>query len=307
MSELQIFLHPVVVVNVTDQYTRSVVRQKEGARVYGCLVGRQQGRRVDVLYSFEILLDENQQVDSMFILQRGRQFYRTFEGMEVLGWYTTKQGTTEASESQDMAIHQQMESLTDLPQAETMGDTTQINFSESPLFFVLNTTPTDKQRDLPMKMYELSLAIVEGRPKSSFKSVGFTIQTSEIERIGVDHLANISRSGASLLQGHLSSVHSSIKMLHSRISILKNYLQSVKSGELQADPAVLREIMAICQQLPAIDSNEFKVEFLSEYNDALLLTYLAAMTKSSVATQEMLDKFNSTYDRHGGRHHRGMF
>jgi len=299
----------VVVVNVTDQYTRAIVTNvshKGGAKVYGCLVGRQQGRRVDVLYSFEILLDENQQVDSMFILQRGRQFYRTFEGMEVLGWYATSPGSTEPAAG-DMAIHQQMESLPDLPQTETMGDTTQINFSESPLLLVLNTTPTDKQRDLPMKMFELSLAIVEGRPKSSFKSVGFTIQTSEIERIGVDHLANISRSGTSLLQGHLSSVHSSIKMLNSRITILKNYLQSVKSGELVADPSVLREIMSIAQQLPAIDSNEFKVEFLSEYNDALLLTYLASMTKSSVATQEMLEKFNSTYDRHGGRHHRGMF
>lgn len=113
-------------------------------------------------------------------------------------------------------------------------------------------------------------------------------------------------------------MHSSIGMLNSRISILKHYLEAVKSGELKADPSVLRDIKVICQQLPAIDSTAFKVEFLSvctlrclltcsqEYNDALLLTYLAAMTKSSVATVEMLEKFNNTYDRHG-RHHRGMF
>jgi COP9 signalosome complex subunit 6 len=91
-----------------------------------------------------------------------------------------------------------MESLPDLPQEETFGDTTQINFSESPLFLVLNTSPQDKQRDLPIQLYENSLTIVEGKPKSSFKSVSFTIQTSEIERIGVDHMANITRSGASL-------------------------------------------------------------------------------------------------------------
>jgi hypothetical protein len=52
-------------------------------------------------------------------------------------------------------------------------------------------------------------------------------------------------------------------MLNSRIIILKNYLEAVKSGELKADPSVLRDIKAICQQLPAIDSTAFKVEFLS--------------------------------------------
>jgi len=224
--------------------------------------------------------------------------------MEVLGWYAN--GSSTEPKEGDLDIHQQMESLPDLPQTETFGDTTQINFSESPLFLVLNTSPKDKQRDLPMQLYENSLTIVEGKPKSSFKATAFTIQTSEIERIGVDHMANISRSGASLLQGHLSTMHSSIKMLNSRIIILKNYLEAVKKGELTPDPAVLREIRAVCQQLPAVDSNEFKVEFLSEYNDALLLTYLATMTKSSVATVEMLEKFNNTYDRHG-RHHRTMF
>ncbi len=32
-------------------------------------------------------------------------------------------------------------------------------------------------------------------------------------------------------------------------------------------------------QLPAIDSDEFRHEFLVEYNDTLLVTYLSAITK----------------------------
>jgi len=295
----------LVVVNIADHYTRTIVRQKEdGVRALGCMVGKQQGRIVEILHSFEILLQEGQ-VEPKYILQRGRQFHRTFAGLEVLGWYSSSSNTEPRED--DMDIHQQMESLPDLPQEEAFGDNTQINFSESPLYLVLNSVPKDKQRDLPMKLWENSLTIVDGKPKSSFHSVPFTIQTSEIERIGVDHLANISRAGTSLLQGHLTTMHSSIKMLNSRVAILRNYLQAVQSGALPPDPAVLRDIKAICQQLPAIDSNEFKVEFLSEYNDTLLLTYLAAMTKSSLATTEMLEKFNNTYDRHGGGRHRGMF
>jgi COP9 signalosome complex subunit 6 len=302
MAEQQIFLHPLVIVNISDQFTRAVMKEKE-PRVYGGIVGRQQGKRIEILHSFEFLLDENKQVNSTYILQRGRQFYRVFEGMDVLGWYVT--GNTTAPRDEDMEVHQQIESLTDLVQGDTFGDTTQINFSESPLLLCLNIAPAEKSRDLPIGIYENSLSIIEGKPKSSFKAVNFTIQTTEIERIGVDHVANISRPGASLLQGHLSSMHSAIKMLSSRISLLRRYVEEVKAGKLPADPAVMRDINSICRQLPAINSNEFKVEFLSEYNDALLLTYMATLTKASVATVDMLEKFNNTYDRQG-RGHRGM-
>eukprot|EP01126_Amoeba_proteus_P060675 TRINITY_DN8055_c0_g1_i8.p1 TRINITY_DN8055_c0_g1~~TRINITY_DN8055_c0_g1_i8.p1 ORF type:complete len:161 (-),score=21.34 TRINITY_DN8055_c0_g1_i8:75-557(-) len=157
-----------------------------------------------------------------------------------------------------------------------------------------------------MQLYENAIIIVEGKPRNSFSPVGFTIQTSEIERIGVDHLANISRTGTSLLQGHLSTVQSSVTMLNSRILILKNYLEAVKAGTLVPDASVLRDLKSLCQQLPAIDTPEFKDEFLSEYNDALLLTYLATISKSSVALSELLEKFNDTFgDRHF-RARRGM-
>eukprot|EP01126_Amoeba_proteus_P060674 TRINITY_DN8055_c0_g1_i7.p1 TRINITY_DN8055_c0_g1~~TRINITY_DN8055_c0_g1_i7.p1 ORF type:complete len:228 (-),score=38.63 TRINITY_DN8055_c0_g1_i7:355-966(-) len=197
MAELTILLHPLVVVNIADQYTRAILINTN-PRVYGCLVGKQEGRKVSILHSFEILLDEKNQVNSTYILTRGRQFYRVYEGMEVLGWYAT--GDNTLPKEGDMDVHEQIQSLPDLPQPpeELGGDNTHINFSESPLFLCLNTTPSDNQKDLPMQLYENAIIIVEGKPRNSFSPVGFTIQTSEIERIGVDHLANISRTGTSL-------------------------------------------------------------------------------------------------------------
>jgi len=292
----------MVVINISDQHTRLVQKDKN-ARVYGVLVGIQSGKRVDIYNSFDIVLEEKSQIDQLFILQKGRQFYRVFTGMEILGWYVS--GNTSAPIEGDLAIHSQIERLQEMEQVKTFDDNTKISFSESPLLLCLNTYPKENQRDLPMKLYENTLTMVNGKPSPSFTSVNFIVATSEIERIGVDHVANVNRAGSSLLQGHLSTMLSSIRMLNSRITILKKYMQAVKAGELKPSPSIIRDIQNVTHQLPAIKSNEFKVEFLAEYNDALLITYMASITKSSIAVLEMLDKFNGTYDRHS-RHTRGM-
>ena len=42
------------------------------------------------------------------------------------------------------------------------------------------------------------------------------------------------------------------------------------------------------KQLPAADSPQFRANFLEEYNDTLLMTYLAAVTKAGAYTRPLL-------------------
>jgi len=58
-------------------------------------------------------------------------------------------------------------------------------------------------------------------------------------------------------------------------------------------------------QLPAIDTAQFQQEFINEYNDALMITYLASMTKGANSINDMIDKFNITFERSSRR--RGFF
>lgn len=66
-----------------------------------------------------------------------------------------------------------------------------------------------------------------------------------------------------LVAAHCETLHQSIKMLHIRISILKNYLEAVKAGKLPGDQSLLRDINSVCQQLPAIESGEFNEAFFT--------------------------------------------
>jgi len=182
----------------------------------------------------------------------------------------------------DIHIHEQLE-----------------NYNESPLYVLLNTDSkqTSKQGDISISVFESVSKIIDGKPVTTFSKLSYSIATTEIERIAVDHVANDTSGVISQFANHASTLHQSIKMLHIRISVLRQYLEAVKSGKLPADQNLLRDINAVIQQLPAISSGEFNEAFFTEYNDALLLTYMAAITKASSTTNEMLEKFNATQDR----------
>lgn len=279
VQTMDVFLHPLVIVNISDHYTREKVRTGTGKRIYGILLGMQSGRRVEVTNSFEILLNDAHVIDKEFLQSRVQQFTRVFEKTEILGWYSTGKNV----ESYDLQIHQQVELL-----------------NETPLFLLLDPAPAPGSRELPISFFETT--VVKGakddKPSLVFTKVAYRVETTEAERIAVDQLQNISTGGKSLLTSHLSTLHSAVKMLNLRIKTIVNYLKATQSGQFpERDEAILRQINGLCQQLPAIDTDKFKEDFLTEYNDALLVTYLASITKTSNALNEMLEKFNIAFDK----------
>jgi len=78
-------------------------------------------------------------------------------------------------------------------------------------------------------------------------------------------------------------------------------LEAVKQGKISSDQGVLRQVSSLCHLLPAIDTEAFREDFVKEYNDVLLVTYLASITKGTSTINELVDKFNVTYERHGRR------
>ena len=113
-----------------------------------------------------------------------------------------------------------------------------------------------------------------------FAVVSYTLATEEAERIGVDHIARMSMSGLSensAVSEQLASTYGAIKMLHSRIFLIVDYLKAVVSGtkildksvfyavrylgELPMNHEILRKISCLCSRLPVLDSSKFESEF----------------------------------------------
>jgi len=282
VQAMDIALHPMVIVNISDHHTREKVRTGKQQRVFGVLLGLQSGRRIDIKNSFEILIDDSRTIDKEFLQTRLQQYGRVFDTLEILGWYSTGK----VVENYDLKIHQQIE-----------------QHNETPLFLLLNPEFAPDSRELPLTIFETTIKSSDASKLSVvFSKLAYRVETTEAERIGVDTLQNVSAGGRSMLTSHLSTIHSAIKMLNLRIKSIVQYLKATQSGQFkERDEAILREINALVRQLPAIETDKFKEDFLTEYNDALLVTYLATITRTSHAVNEMVEKFNIAYDRQSRR------
>ncbi|KAK8497649.1 hypothetical protein V6N12_042837 [Hibiscus sabdariffa] len=349
-SGLTFKLHPLVIVNISDHYTRvksqtnpppltstsatvnGVEHQQQSPRVYGCVIGVQRGRTVEIFNSFELLYDPStHSLDRPFLEKKQELYKKVFPHFYILGWYSTG---SDAQES-DMHIHKAL-----------------MDINESPLYVLLNPTINPAQKDLPVTIYESELHVIDGITqlilsvqatqlrliltlfKLPFLSTQFYfnfhqlellrlflfffffwggggIKTVEAERISVDHVAHLKPSdggsAATQLAAHLTGIHSAIKMLNSRIRVLHHYLVGMQKGDIPCENSLLRQVSSLLRRLPAIESEKFQDDFLMEYNDTLLITYLAMFTNCSSTMNELVDKFNTAYDRHSRRGGRTAF
>ncbi|KAH1108706.1 hypothetical protein J1N35_012474 [Gossypium stocksii] len=318
-SGLTFKLHPLVIVNISDHYTRVKSQlnippsltstssaatsnnnnnnsnggennQQPPPRVYGCVIGVQRGRTVEIFNSFELIYDPStRSLDRSFLEKKQELYKKVFPHFYVLGWYSTG---SDAQES-DMHFHKAL-----------------MDINESPLYVLLNPAINPAQKDLPVTIYESELHVIDGVPQLIFVRSSYTIETVEAERISVDHVAHLKPSGGSAatqLAAQLTSLHSAIKMLNSRIRVLHQYLVGMQKGDIPCESSLLRQVSSLLRRLPAIESEKFQDDFLMEYNDTLLITYLAMFTNCSSTMNELVDKFNTAYDRHSRRGGRTAF
>ncbi|EGC37344.1 hypothetical protein DICPUDRAFT_150096 [Dictyostelium purpureum] len=280
-SGLEVELHPLVLINISDHFTRQKVENNySNTRVIGVILGLQNGRNVEICNSFELVNTEVEKVlvlDTAYLKKKYEQFKKVFPNYDLLGWYSTG---SEVSKD-DILLHKQI-----------------LEFNESPLYLMLDTVAS-KNKDLPVYIYESELHMVGDEPTTIFVKTPFKIQTGEAERIGVNHIAKVTPSGSegSGLTTHLLSMHNAISMLNIRVKALSDYLQAVKEKRLPYEHGILRKVKSLCNQLPTIDTHDFKRSYLQEYNDVLLVTYLASITKTSASLNDTIDKYLVSHEK----------
>ncbi|KAG8087992.1 hypothetical protein GUJ93_ZPchr0010g10797 [Zizania palustris] len=148
-----------------------------------------------------------------------------------------------------------------------------MDVNESPVYLLLNPAINLSQKDLPVTLNESESHAIDGSLQLIFVRTNYTIETVEAERIYVDHVAHLKPSdggsAATQLAAHLTEIHSAIKMLNIRDSIIHQYLVSVQKGNMPLDNSLLRQVSSLVRRLPVIESEEFQDDFLMEYNDTL--------------------------------------
>ncbi|XP_075924589.1 COP9 signalosome complex subunit 6 [Petromyzon marinus] len=290
-GSVSVSLHPLVILNISEHWTRLRAQEGRPMQVVGALIGKQEGRNIEVMNSFELLFTETDgrtDIDKEYYYTKEEQFKQVFKDLDFLGWYTTG----ETPNPSDIYIHKQI-----------------CEINESPIFLKLN--PQTKHTDLPVSVYESVIDLVNGEATMLLVELPYTLATEEAERIGVDHVARMSSTDSgdgSTVAEHLLAQHSAIKMLHNRVRVILQHMRAIQAGELPVVHEILRDANSLCHRLPVISTTSFQEDFFDQCNDVALMAYLGAVTRSCNTGNLFVNKFNTLYDRQGvGRRMRGLF
>ena len=147
-GSLTIQVHPLVVMNIADHLTRARYRTKTPPRVIGVILGKQEGRILEIANTIEtkfevkgsdILIDEN------FTQTRIAAYKTMYPDLDCLGWYSA-----DAKTGPEVKF--------DVPSAKDVNILKNVitKFAENPLMLMMNTasqSAKDKKK-IPFFLYE---------------------------------------------------------------------------------------------------------------------------------------------------------
>ncbi|WAR22181.1 CSN6-like protein [Mya arenaria] len=113
-GSVSVALHPLVIMNISEHWTRVRAQEGKAVQVLGALIGKQTGRAIEVMNSFELLfdiVDKDVVIDMVYYQTKEEQFKQVFSDMEFLGWYTTGGPPTDA----DIHVHKQICTINESP------------------------------------------------------------------------------------------------------------------------------------------------------------------------------------------------
>ncbi|EFP74239.2 hypothetical protein PGT21_035254 [Puccinia graminis f. sp. tritici] len=291
VSDLDISLHPLPILNISDHFTRTRLQaERQDIDIFGALIGTQIGKKIEIVNCFELLTDSDGKVNDGFLKTRREQFQQVFPTLDLLGWYTNGPEPRE----KDLAILNQVSECVDL---------------SSPILLLYDLLPTPSSssgsttaaKELPVQIYEFTQATT-GADGEGFVKCTFDVQTSEAERIAVDCVAKPDvGSNESGLVSNLITQRNAIQMLHNKLGSIVDYLAQLMADlepenptatATKIDHGLLREISSLVASLPKPDENaSFKKEYMTEFNDALLTSYLSSQSKVLTETNQLIDRY----------------
>jgi COP9 signalosome complex subunit 6 len=142
MDKQKIQVHPLVVMTISDHYTRALYRQPKDRpiRVIGLVLGLQNGLSLDVANCIEICRNDDGVVDSKFAAERIEAYKKMYPELEVVGWYSATKGSGDEPTKDDFDLS------TDVISA----------FCENPILFLFNVASkqASDKKILPLFCFE---------------------------------------------------------------------------------------------------------------------------------------------------------
>lgn len=270
-SSLQIVLHPIAILNISEFYNRMKVNFNTN-RVFGGLIGEQHGDKIEIFSIFEFLETETSTPDKFsldldFLEQRRKIAEQLYPNYEFIGFFSTNNESDQPNKL-DLEVYN---SLTKIGVV-------------SPINIVLCSELSDKQT-LPIKAYNLNKSTQE------FDQIKMEISGYESERICLDTV--VKSEGDQFKYSQLVQNENTIKSALTMLKMnLKGVLEMVKDKKNHSNPKFIELIDDLMKNYPKSSSNRDNIDFIQSSLREILI--LSNVTSTSIGTN---------YSKNSQHHH----
>lgn len=224
--------------------------------------------------------------------------HAVFPQHEVLGWYRVS-STDDQPTADDLAL---MVELKQRYQPE----------EQLPFVFSLLQAPCegkksdDEDKDLPFTLFQLS-----SNQKSLVALEDWTLETSESERIGLEHVVRYQpqrrRRDTKQKEGEpqdsaycdtAKDIQHSLEMIQSRLTVVETFLVDTQSQKIPLHPQLLRQVQGLVWQLGPLKAGSAATPTPPATD---MVQQVALLARTVEAIQSYSDKFAAVQDRRPAR------
>ncbi|KAJ2852300.1 hypothetical protein IWW36_000443 [Coemansia brasiliensis] len=253
-----VVIHPLVLLNISEQTTRTVAQVKRGkaavppsSLICGALLGQQSESKLEAFLTFEFKLnstDNGAEVDLGHFTARLEQLKQIFPSDELIGWYvvgTSMQVTSQIAQLHEQIIRSYPLALLMIFDAALADGSVNADGNYSLPIVVYETRPPVRKDQAKLQWYKDANAMVldeeyfveccsmESVPlephmawASQLVPLKVAIDSGEAERVAVEHVANISQpTSDDMLEATLSAAHSEGSRIGTFLSSQRNALE----------------------------------------------------------------------------------
>ncbi|CAZ65546.1 COP9 signalosome complex subunit 6 [Caenorhabditis elegans] len=286
----KVLLHPLVIMQMSEHYSRTKVQQGPTVKkVFGAILGRQNGRQVEAINSFVLKMETEEMAEPVtfsteHLLQRADQYLEVFPELQVIGLYCAGEDDNLTPEEKPL-----LSKLTNaVRNSEKAGQI------DATLFLKLNSITAGTTRKLPLFAFEADVTDQE-----KHKPIEWILVSEESERVGVNHIAKLStkhgKDGKSVGKKHAEAQDAAMSMLQNRVDLIVAYLEKVQDGTLQPNFEILKEANLLAQKLKTIDryAAEFTDSFEKEEKTMTVFSLMPRLTTLLGNMQNVWNKLSA--------------
>jgi translation initiation factor 3 subunit F len=276
-------VHPLVLLHVLDHHTR---RQEASGRVIGTLLGRRDGKKVEVTNCFAVPHAERGDevaIGKDFNKQMLALHLRANKKETVVGWYASAAVGDDSDEGSPDLIANTSSLIHEFYAEESdEGD---------PVHLVVDTRLLEDA--IKARVYRSTPVVVQGEPMANmFHELRLTIKNSEPETLALHRMVADSKLRKTDEEGSVELAEPllvSMERLFNLLEAASDYVDSVVEGKTAPDAEIGRKIADTLATVPRVRPEVFDKLFNDSLQDLLMVTYLSNITQTQLLIAEKLN------------------